>query len=222
VRLPPLLGEPFGGCAGLVDVGGRKASDRASHTEVDPSLALSNTAVTTNQTPVLTHHSKHNPTAEVADLLKLEVQFLVGPEPIVKEAAYRRSTLDEFGTPVQDHIFGDVAHHPVEITAIQSLNLLAHKLNRVRRGGLLGHLPASIPNGQTEGNHRRAEVGPTAKTAEPSEKTGATGLEPAASGSTGRRSSRLSYAPGRKNGPRRPALDNPTGVRIVSWTRIDG
>jgi hypothetical protein len=146
---PPLLGEPFSGCAGLVDVGGRKASDQASHTEVDPSLALSKMAVTTDQTPVLTHHGKHNPTAEVADLLKLEVQFLVGPEPIVKEGAYRRSTLDEFGTPVQDHILGDVAHHPVEITAIQSLNLLAHKLNQVGRGGLLGHLPASIP-GRTQ------------------------------------------------------------------------
>jgi hypothetical protein len=146
VRLPPLLGEPLGGCAALVDAGGRKASDRASHTEVDPSLALSNVAVGTNQTPVLNHHSKHHPTAEVADLLELEVQFLVGPEPIVQEAADRSSTLEEVGTPVQDRIFGDAAHHPVEITAIQSLNLLAHKLNQVGRGGLLGHLLASIPD----------------------------------------------------------------------------
>jgi hypothetical protein len=74
-RLPPLLGEPFGGCAGLVDVGGRKASDRAPHTEVDPSLALSDTAVAANRTPVLTHHSKHNPTAEV---------FFASTDPRVK------------------------------------------------------------------------------------------------------------------------------------------
>jgi hypothetical protein len=106
-------------------------------------------AVAANQTPVLNHHCKHNPTAEVTDLLKLEVQFLVGPEPLLKEATYRRSTLEANQTPVQDHIFGDAAHHPVEITAIESLNLLAHKLNQVGRRGLLGHLPASIPDGQT-------------------------------------------------------------------------
>ena len=60
-HLPPLLGEAFGCSTPLVDLGGRKASNRASHTEVDPSLALSKTAVTTNQTPVLNHHSKTQP-----------------------------------------------------------------------------------------------------------------------------------------------------------------
>ena len=105
-------------------------------------------AVAANQTPVLNHHSRHNPTAEVTDLLKLEVQFLVGPEPLLKEATDRRPTLDEVRPPVQDRIFGDAAHHPVEITAIQSLKLLAHKLNRIGRRELLAHLPASIPDGQ--------------------------------------------------------------------------
>jgi hypothetical protein len=42
-------------------------------------------------------------------------------------------------------IFGDAAHHPVEITAIQSLKLLAHKLNQVDARGLLRHRPPSIP-----------------------------------------------------------------------------
>jgi len=144
----------FGGFAALVDVGGRKAGDRASPTEVDPSLALSNMAIAADQTPVLNHHCKHNPTAEVTDLLELEVQFLVGREPLVKEATYRRSTLDEVRPPVQDPIFGDVAHHPVEITAIQSLNLLAHKLNRIGRRELLAHLAASIPDGQKCENPR--------------------------------------------------------------------
>src|SRR4051812_9477831 len=118
-------------------------------------------AVAANETPVLNHHCKHNPTAEVTDLLKLEVQFLVGPEPVLKEATYRRSTLEEAAnpTPVEDHIFGDAAHHPVEITAIESLNLLAHKLNQVGRRGLLGHLPASIPDGQTSTRrHSRTRV----------------------------------------------------------------
>src|SRR4051812_24523501 len=78
-RLLPFLGEPFGGGTGLVDLGGRKASDRASRPEVDPSLALSKTADAANRTPVLNHQSKHNPTAEVADLRELEVQFLQGP-----------------------------------------------------------------------------------------------------------------------------------------------
>jgi len=55
----------FGGCAGLVDLGGRKASDRAACKKVDPSLALSNVTVATNQTPVLDHDRKHNSTAEV-------------------------------------------------------------------------------------------------------------------------------------------------------------
>jgi hypothetical protein len=32
---------------------------------------------------------------------------------------------------------------------IQSLKLLAHKLNRIGRSELLAHLPASIPDGQT-------------------------------------------------------------------------
>jgi hypothetical protein len=94
---------------------------------------LSNLAVAANRTPVLDHDGKHNPTAEVTDLLELEAQFLVGPEPFLKEVAYRRSTLEGLNPPVQDHIFGDAAHHPVEITAIQSLNLLAHKLNQVGR-----------------------------------------------------------------------------------------
>jgi hypothetical protein len=109
---------------------------------------LSNVTVAANRTPVLNHHGKHNPTAEVTDLLELEAQFLVGPEPVLKEATDRRSTLEVVSPPVQDHIFGDAAHHPVEITAIQSLKLLAHKLNRIGRRELLAHLPASIPDGQ--------------------------------------------------------------------------
>src|SRR5690349_21505576 len=94
-----------------------------------------------SQTPILNHHGKHNPTAEVTDLLELEAQFLVGREPVLKEATDRRSTLEGVNAPVQDHIFGDVAHHPIEIAAVQSLELLAHKLNRIGRRELLAHLP---------------------------------------------------------------------------------
>jgi hypothetical protein len=143
-QLLPFIGEPFGGCAGLVDLGGRKASDRASCKEVDPSLALSNMSVATNQTPVLDHDRKHNSTAEVTDLLKLVVQFVVGVEPFFNKATDRCSSLDEVGPAVQDRILGDAPHHPVEITAIRSLELLAHKLNRIGRRGLLGHRLPSI------------------------------------------------------------------------------
>ena len=108
---------------------------------------MSNTTGATDQTPDLRHHRKYNPTAEVTDLLKLVVQFLVGPEPFGNEATYRRSTLKDFRAPNHDRILGDAAHHPVEITAIQCLELHAHKLDRVGCRGLLGHLPASIPDG---------------------------------------------------------------------------
>src|SRR5262249_30985377 len=97
------------------------------------------------QTPVLNHHCKHNPSAEVTDFLKLEVQLLVGAPPLLNEVTYRRSTLLEARPPVQDPIFGDAAHHPVEITAIQSVNLLTHKLDRLGRRGLGGHRASSIP-----------------------------------------------------------------------------
>src|SRR5262249_2489125 len=130
-----------------VDVAGRQASDRAPRTEVDPSLALPHTALAANEAPVLNHHCKHDPTAEVTDLLELVVQFLVGAEPLVEEAAYRRSALDEARPPVQDPVFDDAAHHAVEIAAIQSLDLPAHELNRIGARELFVHLPASIPDG---------------------------------------------------------------------------
>ena len=46
-RLPPFLGQPFGGSAALVDVdvGRLEASDQASRPDVDPPLASSNIGV---------------------------------------------------------------------------------------------------------------------------------------------------------------------------------
>ena len=93
--MPPFLGEAFGGCAGLVDLGDRKTRDQASHPEEDPSLALSKVTGAANRTPILDDHGKHNPIAEVADFLKPELQLLVRAEPVLKEAANRRSALED-------------------------------------------------------------------------------------------------------------------------------
>src|SRR5439155_383958 len=127
--------------------GGRKTRDQASHPEEDPSLALSKVTGAANRTPVLDDHSKHNPVAEVADLLKLEVQFLVRVKPVLKEATNRRTALEEGACrpPVKNRILSEAADHRVEITAIRSLRRPAHKLHQVGGRGFLGHRPASIP-----------------------------------------------------------------------------
>ena len=44
--------------------------------------------------PVLADNGKHNPIAEVTDFLKLEVQLLVEPEPLIEEVTYRHSPLE--------------------------------------------------------------------------------------------------------------------------------
>ena len=108
-RLGPFSNEALGGSTGVVDLGGREACGQASYPDEDPSLALSKATGATNQTTVLNDHGEHNPIPEVTYLLELVVQFLVGPEPLVKEATDRRSTLDEARAPVQDPIFGDAA-----------------------------------------------------------------------------------------------------------------
>jgi hypothetical protein len=80
----------------------------------DFGLALSNVTVAADQTPVLAYPGKHDPTAEVTDLVKLVVEFLEGPEPVVNEATYRRSTLEVVSRrpPVKDRILGDVVNTP--------------------------------------------------------------------------------------------------------------
>ena len=93
--MPPFLGEAFGGCTGLVDLGDRKTRDQASHPEEDPSLALSKLTGAANRTPILDDHGEHNPVAEVADFLKPDHQLLVRAEPVLKEVANRRSALED-------------------------------------------------------------------------------------------------------------------------------
>src|ERR1700730_11814755 len=67
------LGKAVGGSASLVDVGGLKVGDQASHPDEHPSLTLSKVTGAANRTTVLNDHGKHNSIAEVADLLKLDL-----------------------------------------------------------------------------------------------------------------------------------------------------
>src|SRR5213080_1085151 len=82
-RLPPFLGEAFGGNTGLVEFVGRKSRDQASHPDVDPPLALSNVTCAANQTTVLSDHGKHNSLAEVAEFLKPKLQLLERSKPVL-------------------------------------------------------------------------------------------------------------------------------------------
>src|SRR5271167_126654 len=146
-RLPPFLGNAFGGSTGLVDLGGRKACDQASHPDDDPSLALSKVTGAASRATVLNDHGKHNPIAEVADFLKPELQLLVRAKPVLKEAANGRPPLEVVPQrpSVEGRIFGEAAGHRVEITAIRSLKRPAHKLDQVGGRGLLGHHAAKYP-----------------------------------------------------------------------------
>jgi hypothetical protein len=145
-RLPPFLGEPFGGGAGLVEVGNGKARDQTSHPDVDPSLSLPNVTGGASRPSLLEDHSKHNSVAEVVDLLKLELQFLIHAEPALNEGTNRGLAFEDVPQrpPLKDRIHSKAAHHRIDITAIPSLKLPAHKLNQVGGRGLLGHRPPSM------------------------------------------------------------------------------
>ena len=140
-RPPSFPGEAFGGCTALVDLENRKACDRVSHPDEDPSLALSKVTAAAGRTAVLIDYGEHNPIAEVADFLEPELQLLVIAKPLFDEAANGRPPLEAVPQrpPVEGRIFGEAAGHRVEITAIRSLKRPAHQLEQVRGRGLLGH-----------------------------------------------------------------------------------
>src|SRR5207302_11005509 len=120
--LPPRLGRLLGGSTGVAYVIGRVACDQASLPKEDPPLALPKVTVTgaTNRNARLDDHSKHNPVAEVADILNLELQFLVSAEPVLEEAANRRSPRE--GCPsrpsLKDRIRSVEAHQRVQVVPI--------------------------------------------------------------------------------------------------------
>ena len=148
-RLHSFVDETLGGSAGRVDVMGRKARYQASLQEEDPPLALPKVTVTgtTGRNALLDDHSEHNPVAEVADILELELQLLVRAEPVLKETAESRSPLEgaPYSPRVKDRIGSEEAHRRIQVTPIRRLEGAAHKLYRVAGRGLLGHRPPSIP-----------------------------------------------------------------------------
>ena len=97
------------------------APDRASSTAVDPVPRVVDETRASNHVPVLADNREHNPIAEVTGLPRLEVQLLVEPEPL--DRGSHVSPLDpRSGLPAPPRprpVFGDVAHHPVEVPAIQ-------------------------------------------------------------------------------------------------------
>jgi hypothetical protein len=154
-RLPPFLREALGGSTGLVNLGERHACDQVSYPDDDASLALLDATGAASQTTVLNDNGKHHPIAEVAGLLKRELQLLVRAKPFLNEATDCRVAFED--VPAQrpahkDRIHSKAAHHRIDITAIRSLKRPAHKLNQVGGRGLLGHRPVSIP---PSGSRRR-------------------------------------------------------------------
>src|SRR5438067_13077324 len=135
-RLPPFRSEAFGGSAGLVDVGSGKARDQTCHPDVDPSLSLLNVTGDASRPSLLEDHSKHNSVAEVVDLLKLELQFLIQAEPALNEGTNCRLAFEDVAQrpPLKDRIHSKADHHSIDITAIPRLILPArtHQLGGVR------------------------------------------------------------------------------------------
>ena len=98
----PFLGEAFGGGTGLVDVGVvRDPRDHALDPYCDRCVAPLNVTRAANRTGVLADHDKDDSVAEVENLLGPISILLVSPDPVFKEAANRRQTL-EVPSPIGD------------------------------------------------------------------------------------------------------------------------
>src|SRR5688572_27371667 len=125
------------------------ACDQASLPDEEPPLALRNATVTgaTGRNTLLDDHGEHNPTAEVADVLKLELQFLVRAEPVLEEAANRHAPLEGIPCahpPLKDCIGSVEADHRVQVAPVCGLEGNAREFNKVGGRGLLGHDSVSI------------------------------------------------------------------------------
>jgi hypothetical protein len=127
----------------------REACDQASLPQEHPPLALAKVTVTgaTHRNALLDDHSEHNPVAEVADILELELQFLVRAEPVLERAADRRSPFEgsPHRPPRKDRIGSEEPDHRVQVAPVCGLEGAAHTLNQVKGRGLLGHRLAQYP-----------------------------------------------------------------------------
>src|SRR6516165_7722094 len=138
---PPLLGQPFSGCAGLVDVGvGRESHEQAVDREADGCRTASNLAAATNRTASLTEDRVADSVAEVDDLLGHHLELLVGGEPVLEEATdcgHTRVDAEATVRRVVNDVWSEAAQHRVEVAAIDSLNRSSKQLLPVGRRGLL-------------------------------------------------------------------------------------
>src|SRR5260370_30227334 len=87
-RLPPRLGEAFGGSTGLVDVVVRRDPlDHATHPYADHSLAPMNVTTSSSRMAALEHYCKDDSVAEVECLLQPDLKLLESGGPLLQEAA---------------------------------------------------------------------------------------------------------------------------------------
>src|SRR5262249_45917166 len=142
VKSTPLLGEPFGGCAGLVEVGiERESFGEAVPPGPDHRVAERNHPAAASGSRSLEENGEGH-AAEVAELLDHLVKVLVRGEPILKEAAYRFAALKDTHTArrhIPDRIRPVHRDHAIEVAAIVSLDGLSQRFLQVGRRALLWH-----------------------------------------------------------------------------------
>src|SRR5271166_2574105 len=149
-RLPPFLGEAFGGSSALLGLGiAGPVYEQPSVPHADPCLPRPNASAAPGGTSILADDRKDNPVTQINGLLELELQVVKGSVVVLPEATDRPSPL-EYPQPPGRHVkhgIGAVdAHLRVKITPAIGLHRPAHLPERVGGRGLLRHHPASIPH----------------------------------------------------------------------------
>src|SRR2546422_7634236 len=95
IGLRPLLGEAFGGNTGLIDVAiAGRSHDNVLRPYEDACLAQPNPARASGRTGAVTEDGKNDSAAEIENLFGLDLKLLVRAEPVFKEAADHRPTLE--------------------------------------------------------------------------------------------------------------------------------
>src|SRR5207245_9638519 len=101
-RLPPLLGEAFGGSTGLVDVRLGVDGDldyQAVLPQERPTVPLLDIALAADQTVVRVEDVEGEAIAEVENLLRVELHLVVRREPVLQEGAERRHAIEPADSP---------------------------------------------------------------------------------------------------------------------------
>ena len=114
-----------------------------------------------DRTTLLLDHRKQDPVVQDDELFDLHAKLGEGAEPVVQEAANRRSALVKAARrpPVKDPVGSEEAHYRVDVTPIHSLEGKARKFNRVGCRGLVRHPCGKYPAPRWRRALRRALVG---------------------------------------------------------------